>query len=201
MAAILAHTHSNMLRCDLLTLWCKDFDNKRRKSKNEPLDRQPPPTNQQPPDATSVFSFQLRFRNHLNTNVMCTTIRATQALVFISHCHPSFCYCVNFYGNIIWQKIGKFNTAEGRTEKRQGAKPCLGLKRYYHDNFNRTFRTITVVTVLLILLKSIKKYNLQRIRFTTFELTVREADFLDNRLPEAAFFLIFQRFVDGTEIG
>lgn len=75
MSARLTNSLCNVLLLEFLPLWRKDFNYKGRYCKENPLNENPPPSNQKPPYNAVMLILQLGLGYSLNSHVRSTTLR------------------------------------------------------------------------------------------------------------------------------
>jgi len=81
MTTVLTDTHAFVCSLQFLPFGGKNLDNQCRDSQENPLDGEPPPTNEDPPEDAAVFVFQLGFSDHLDIHIGAAALRT---------CHFSF---------------------------------------------------------------------------------------------------------------
>lgn len=86
--AVLANAHAFVGGLQLLPLGGKNLDNQGRDGQENPLDGEPPPTNEDPPEDAAVFVFQLGFSDHLNIYIGAAALRTSH---FYFSLQISFC--------------------------------------------------------------------------------------------------------------
>lgn len=84
-AAALADTHGAVFNLCFVFLGCKNFDDQRRDSEDEPFDGPPPKTDKQPPENTMMFDLQVGFRDHLNRDIFASALGTSHFLFLLSN--------------------------------------------------------------------------------------------------------------------
>ena len=75
--AVLTHKLGMLRLLDLLTLSTEYFYEQRRQGKHDPLDRQPPPADKAPPQASAVLGNELRRCYQLRGYTIASALRAS----------------------------------------------------------------------------------------------------------------------------